>query len=312
MTLSASDVYGESLAQPWNQDIGHLLRALKRVHETLKDNPEHSRFTPPQFVVLLAVSRVPGIGQRTAGELASIDQATVSEVVRRLSGRGLLRIDSDPNDGRRKRLYLTDEALEMVRADSAQLRHADDVLLTRLSSAEHEALIDRLSRVAYSRTIDPITRTVSEVTIADVFSVAETSRAFGRLLRVCNQLHASIWRDQIGTFVTPVQFTTLSAITEETPVSQNTLTARVALNKGTVTDLLMRLRRNGLIEISAHPTDRRQQMISMSPTGQDVYRLARHGERTVRDLLLEPIADQTGQSLDLLLTKLLEESPSTA
>lgn len=307
MSLIAPEAPDEIVGSSWEQDIGHLLRAVKRAHETIKDTPDPSLLTPPQFVVLLAVSRVPGVDQRTAGELASIDQATVSGVVRRLASRGLLRVEADPVDGRRKLLYVTDTSLEMVRSDSARLRRADDTLLARLSSDDRDALIDRLSRVAYSRAIDPGTRTVGEVATADVFSVAETSRAFGRLLRVCNQLHTSIWRDQVGTFVTPVQYTTLSAIAEE-EVNQNTLTARVALNKGTVTELLARLRRNGLIEVRGHPTDRRQQVIAMTAAGRDIFRLTRHAERAVRELLLEPVAEQPPPALDQLLASLLARS----
>lgn len=306
MTFTTNDALNELVSPTWQQDIGHLLRAAKREHDTVRDDPHPSQLTPPQYVVLLAVSRVPGIDQRTVGELASVDQATVSGVVRRLAARGLLGIEADPADGRRKRLFATEQALALVRSDSAQLRHADDELLGRLAPERAELLIERLSAVAYSRAIDPVTRTVGEVATDDVFSVAETSRAFGRLMRICNQFHAAIWREQVGTFVTPVQFTTLAAITEDAAVNQNTLTARVDLNKGTVTELVTRLRRNGLIEVSEHPSDRRQQVLAMTATGRDVYRLTRRAERAVRDILLEPIADEPAPSLDELLTEILD------
>lgn len=289
----------------WEQDIGHLLRSAKRLHATLKERPDSGLLTPSQYVVLLAVSRVPGVDQRSAGDLASIDQATVSGVVRRLLARGLVTVESDLIDARRNRLFATEAALEMVRSDSAQLRRADEALLARLDETHRELLISWLSRIAYSRAVDPATRAVGEVATADVFSVTESSRAFGRLTRICNQLHAAIWREHVGTFVTPVQYTTLAAIVDDAPVNQNALTARVDLNKGTVTDLVSRLRRNGLVEVKQHHSDRRKQVISLTSNGHDVYRLTRHAERTVRALLLEPIANEQTHVLDELLLAVL-------
>lgn len=305
MTSPMTDAADSPAAASWRPDIGHLLRRVKRLHETHRGTHNAGMFTPPQYVVLLAVSRVPWIDQSTVGELASIDRATVSGVVKRLVAKGLLIEQADPSDGRRKRLAATDEALEMVRNDSARLRSADKRLLDKLDSVEREALISHLSRIVYSRTLDPSTRVVSEIQVPDVFSVAETSRAFGRLIRICNQLHAAIWREQIGAFITPVQFTTLAAALADGPINQNTLTARIDLNKGTVTEIVSRLRRNRLVELTRHPSDRRQQIVTVTPHGKDIFRVTRHAEQAVRAILLEPLHDAFSEDLDELLFKVL-------
>lgn len=291
----------------WQPDIGHLLRETKRRHGALKDTPTPGAFTAPQFVVLLAVSRVPGIDQRTAGALASLDQATVSEVVRRLAKRDLLIEEADPNDGRRKLLTVSPAALEQVRADSAKLRRADEAMLASLSTEDGERLVDLLARIAYASTTDPTTSGVTEGDEASVFTVAETSHALGRVLRIANQLHTAIWRDLGGGFITPPQYSLLTLLESMAPMSQSALSAVLALNKGTVTDLVSRLERNGLVTTTAHPTDRRQQIVSITPSGHGVLKLATHAEAAVRAALLAPVAD-SGAEIDRLLTSVLSPS----
>ncbi|UOR01540.1 MarR family winged helix-turn-helix transcriptional regulator [Leucobacter allii] len=305
MTATTSVAATDHPPACWNPDIGHRLRAVKRLHELTRGAATPGRLTPPQYVVLLAASRLPSVDQRTIGELASIDRATVSAVVQRLIARGLLRATSDPLDGRRKRLSATDEALAMVRNDSVHLREADTRLLERLAPEDRETVIEHLSRIAYSRTVDPSTRAAGERGAHDIFSIAETARALGRLVRICSQLHTAIWRDQAGAFITPVQYTTLDAIIADEPANQNELTTRIDLNKGTVTEIVARLRRDGFVETAQHSDDRRQQVISVTPTGRDILRLAHHAERAVREQLFQPIGENAGRAVDRLLAQIL-------
>lgn len=81
--------------------VDHGLQSLsKKMHASMG-------LTGPQRVALRVLGRRPGI---TAGDLAGIlrvHPSTLTGVLHRLEGRGLVRRTRDPEDGRRARLELT-------------------------------------------------------------------------------------------------------------------------------------------------------------------------------------------------------------
>ncbi len=290
---------------PWTEqlDVGHLLRAARRLHSAIKDHPTPGILTPTQFVVLLALCRLPSIDQRTVSELASIDQATVSETVRRLQHKGLVQVDRDPGDGRRRLLSPAGEAASLVRADSARLRIADREILARLSPQEQEDLIHDMTAIAYADRVDPVTRSQGEgsrSTSGAVFSVAETSRAFGRLLRICAQLHTSIWGAEIGSLVTPPQYSLLCLIRSSGRLSQGEIGGQLYLDKVTVAGLLARMQQRSLIHVARDTRDGRQRVITLADYGSNVVRLVEPAAQEVENHLLRPVGARRSQLLPLL------------
>lgn len=284
-------------------DVGHLLRAARRLHSAIKDHPTPGLLTPTQFVVLLALCRSPRIDQRTVSELASIDQATVSQTVRRLQRKGLVEVDVDPADARRRLLSPAGRAIGLVQADVPRLRIADQEILARLGRQERVDLIDDMVAIAYADRVDPVKRSHGEGSrpvAGDLFTVAETSRAFGRLLRVCARRHTSIWGAEIGSLVTPPQYTALCLIRSAGRLSQGEIGGLVYLDKVTVAGLLGRMQERGMLHVTRDARDGRQRIITLAEYGTDVLRLVAPAVRRVEDQLLYPVETHRSRLLELL------------
>jgi DNA-binding MarR family transcriptional regulator len=93
------------------QHPGHLLRRAVQVLNQLWHEEVSHAITSPQFAVLNALYGEPNLDQRTLGQRVSLDRSTMTEVVLRLSTRGLIRTERDARDGRRKTITLTPKGL---------------------------------------------------------------------------------------------------------------------------------------------------------------------------------------------------------
>jgi DNA-binding MarR family transcriptional regulator len=91
------------------QHPGHLLRRALGVMNTVWAEEVSKTVTSPQFAVLNALLREPGLDQQTLGGRVGLDRSTVAEVVARLTDRELVRWQRDEADGRRKVIELTPE-----------------------------------------------------------------------------------------------------------------------------------------------------------------------------------------------------------
>jgi DNA-binding MarR family transcriptional regulator len=65
---------------------------------------------PGQFAQLLALFEQDGLTQRELCDRVRIEQATMANTLQRMQRDGLVRIVPDPDDRRRVRVYLTDQA----------------------------------------------------------------------------------------------------------------------------------------------------------------------------------------------------------
>ena len=90
--------------------VGHLLRRSQQravdlfVEEVGEDGP-----TPRQFAVLLSVHQNPGVSQTDLVRMTGIDRSTLTEILRRLGRRGLIRRERQAEDRRTNALHLTAE-----------------------------------------------------------------------------------------------------------------------------------------------------------------------------------------------------------
>ena len=65
--------------------------------------------TPRQFAVLLSVHQNPGVSQTDLVRTTGIDRSTLTEILRRLGRRGLIRRERQPEDRRTNALHLTED-----------------------------------------------------------------------------------------------------------------------------------------------------------------------------------------------------------
>jgi len=96
------------------QHPGHLIRRALQVLNMVWAEEVSRSVTSPQFAVLNALLREPGLDQQTLGSRVALDRSTVAEVVARLTERDLVRWRRDTADGRRKVIELTPRGEEVL------------------------------------------------------------------------------------------------------------------------------------------------------------------------------------------------------
>ncbi|MGL6234068.1 MAG: MarR family winged helix-turn-helix transcriptional regulator [Segniliparus sp.] len=129
---------------PLSDEVLHLMRRIMQEHASLwqRHLPE---LTKPQYAVLRVIGEQPGIEQIAVTSAAAITSATLAEMLGRLVERGLVDRKTDPDDGRRRLLALTEQGVALVRSAKPKADHIDQLLLDRLEPGS-AALLQRLLR----------------------------------------------------------------------------------------------------------------------------------------------------------------------
>ncbi len=136
---------GTLAAMPKSYDFqrapGHLIRRAHQLSVAIfMDETADSSVTPVQFAILNALMDTPGEDQITLAGRVAFDAATSGSVLGRLEARGWVRREADPQDRRRKLLWVTPDgeaaALQMKRA----VARAQTRILGPLEAPEREQL----------------------------------------------------------------------------------------------------------------------------------------------------------------------------
>jgi MarR family transcriptional regulator, lower aerobic nicotinate degradation pathway regulator len=98
----------------------------------------------------------------------------------------------------------------------------------------------------------------------------------------------------------------LAALTEFGPASQAALGRRSAMDRSDVVAALNDLAERGLVERSPDPSDRRRNIITITPAGTERLRLLDTVVADVEDQLLAPLSPAERQQLTRLLTRILD------
>ncbi|EQD84743.1 DNA-binding MarR family transcriptional regulator [Saccharopolyspora erythraea NRRL 2338] len=130
-----------------DQPVFHLMRRALQEHGA-RWQARLPHLTKPQYAVLSAISRRPGIEQAALGQLAAIDKATLASLLLRLEQRGLVRRAVDETDRRRRLLELTDEGRAELRTTEPVAEEVDTAMLDRLTTREREQLRRLLGKLS--------------------------------------------------------------------------------------------------------------------------------------------------------------------
>jgi len=135
------------IQMPVGDEIFHLMRRIMQEHGGHWQQllPQ---LTKPQFAVLWAVAEHPGIEQVAVTTAAAIAPATLTEMLRRLEQRGLVRREADPGDQRRRLLFLTDKGKRLLNNARPKVHQANQMLLNRLSAGDQARLQTLLQQLA--------------------------------------------------------------------------------------------------------------------------------------------------------------------
>lgn len=125
----------------------------------------------------------------------------------------------------------------------------------------------------------------------------------GFLLRRVTQRHLAIFSDAIPD-VTTTQFAALAKLCQLGPLSQNHLGRMTAMDAATIKGVVDRLRKQGLVETTGDPDDRRRLTVSLTAAGQAQFDKARDAALAISDATLAPLSDVEQATFLALLRKL--------
>lgn len=128
----------------------------------------------------------------------------------------------------------------------------------------------------------------------------------GHLIRRAQQILVSLFLEQTGGIVTPIQYGVLSVLEFQGPLDQVTLSQRLALDVSTSGSTLARMEKKGWIMRGIHPDDRRKRQVILTEPGLKLLLSLRDDVETVQHLLLNPLAPNERAVFMRLLGKVVD------
>lgn len=130
----------------------------------------------------------------------------------------------------------------------------------------------------------------------------------GHLLRRAQQISVSIFYDEMGNELTPVQYAILSRLAEHPGIDQVSLAGLAAIDTSTGATVCARLEEKGLLERQVIPHNRRQRALTITAAGARLLHDLEPGAQRLRDRLLAPLSAQEQALFMGLLTRLVNEN----
>ena len=130
----------------------------------------------------------------------------------------------------------------------------------------------------------------------------------GHLLRRAQQISVSIFYDEMGGELTPVQYAILSQVAEHPGIDQVSLAGLAAIDTSTGATVCARLEEKGLLERRVLPHNRRQRALSITKAGQALLDGLVPGAQRLRQRLLDPLSAEEQRVFMALLAKLVHEN----
>lgn len=263
--------------------IGHLLRRCHQVNAAIWHATVGAALTAPQYAVLAVVAAIGESDMQTVGAISALDKATMTGVVRRLEANGWIKRSADPGDRRRRTLALTPSATLALRQISTLLQPARDEFLAPVPLGERDRLMLLLRQLAR----------VGEQPPPGIEIGAQWGRLIGtagHLIRRAQQVHTAQWSAEFGTELTAAQFVVLRMLSGAGELVQSRLGELVALDRATMSGVLERLVRRGLVASVPDPTDRRSRLIALTGPGTTLLHEALPRAEGVQLQTVEPVA----------------------
>lgn len=127
---------------------GHLIRRAQQIAVSIfmEETAEYD-LTPVQFALLEVLRHEQGLDQVTLANRVALDASTSGSAVGRLEAKGLVVRRFDPDDRRRRLLYLTEAGEALVLRMRAAVVSAQQRILEPLAPAEREAFCELLRKL---------------------------------------------------------------------------------------------------------------------------------------------------------------------
>jgi DNA-binding MarR family transcriptional regulator len=130
----------------------------------------------------------------------------------------------------------------------------------------------------------------------------------GHLLRRAQQISVSIFYDEMGDELTPVQYAILSGLAGHPGIDQVSLAGLAAVDTSTGATVCARLEEKGLLERKVIPHNRRQRALTITLEGARLLDALEPAAQRLCDRLLGPLSAHEQQVFMTLLAKLVNEN----
>ena len=127
----------------------------------------------------------------------------------------------------------------------------------------------------------------------------------GHLLRRAQQISVSLFYDELGTDLTPVQYAILSRLADHPGIDQVSLAGLAAIDTSTGATVCARLEEKDLLARKVIPHNRRQRALAITPQGIRLLEDLEAGALRLRARLLAPLAPAEQRQFMELLAKLV-------
>src|ERR1700736_5027133 len=115
-----------------------------------------------------------------------------------------------------------------------------------------------------------------------------------------------------GEDLTPLQFAVLANLNDETDVDQNSLAARLGVDRNSASVLVEQLEKRGLIDRRVNGADRRARLLRLTGIGDELHERLRPAMRAAQRRILAPLAPNERERFLDQLAQIIKANESYA
>ncbi|MEM5365364.1 MarR family transcriptional regulator [Paraburkholderia azotifigens] len=131
------------------------------------------------------------------------------------------------------------------------------------------------------------------------------SKFTGSLVRRAQQRHVAVWLSEVSADITSVQYAALEILQQTPGINQRQLGDELDVDRSTIADLTARMVRNGLVERSDDPGDKRSYVLFLTAAGKKQLAVLRPRVEEVERILTAKLTPRESVELKRLLAALL-------
>jgi MarR family transcriptional regulator, temperature-dependent positive regulator of motility len=124
-------------------------------------------------------------------------------------------------------------------------------------------------------------------------------------VRRAQQRHLAVWLSEVSAEVTSVQYAALVVLQQTPGVNQRQLGDELDVDRSTIADLVARMVRNGLVERTDDPADKRSYILFLTSAGKKQFAALRPRVEDVERILTAALTPQERSELRRLLAAML-------
>jgi DNA-binding MarR family transcriptional regulator len=129
----------------------------------------------------------------------------------------------------------------------------------------------------------------------------------GFMIRRLHQIHLALFAEECAGFeVTPVQYSVLSVIAHRPGMDQSQISEEVGVDRATLANVVARLEDAGLLKRIVSRLDRRQKLLSLTPSGRTVLNRMRGPVERAHERTIAPLSPQKREKFMELLADLVD------